>query len=83
MRRSSGAETLTFGVAIEHVASAVLEAVRALVAVERAARLAELDHARLEVVERALDEALLLLVVRKEVVPQGVLREKMTEQVES
>ena len=32
---------------------------------ERATRLAELNHAGLEVVERALDKAVLLLVVRQ------------------
>lgn len=61
------------GGTIQDIASAVLEAVRVGVAVERAARLAELDHARLEVVERAFYKALLLLVVSEEVVPEGVL----------
>ncbi|TNY21596.1 hypothetical protein DMC30DRAFT_194727 [Rhodotorula diobovata] len=57
----------------EHIARVVVEAVHVRVAVVGAAGLAELDHRRLEVVERALDETLLLLVVREEVVPQRVL----------
>ena len=40
---------------------------------QRTPRLAELDHARLQIAERALDKAVLLLVVGQEVVPQGVL----------
>lgn len=67
-------ELRTLAVAVQDVASTVFEAIGSLVAVERTARLAELDHARLEVVERPLDETVLLLVVRKEVVPERVLR---------
>ena len=62
--------------AVQDVPRVVLEAVRALVPVKRATRLAELNHARLEVVERTFDEALLFLVVRKEVVPERMLRRR-------
>jgi hypothetical protein len=37
--------------------------------VERSTRLAELDHARLKVAERSLDEAVAFLEVREEEVP--------------
>lgn len=58
----------------KHVPRVVLEAVHRGVAVVWATRLAELNHARLEVGEGTFDEALLLLVVGEEVVPEGVLR---------
>ena len=38
-----------------------------------AARLAELNHAGLQVVQSAFDKAILLLVVRQEIVPERVL----------
>ena len=62
---------------VEHVPSTVLETIGGRIAVERSARLAELNHARLEVVERPFDQALLLLVVSQEVVPQSVLAENL------
>ena len=40
---------------------------------ERAARLAELNHAWLQVIERAFDQTVLLLVVGQEVMPQRML----------
>lgn len=40
---------------------------------KRTAGFAELDHARLQVAQRALNEAVLLLVVRQEVMPERVL----------
>jgi hypothetical protein len=74
-RRKRGRRTIrsTVGNA-KHIPSVVLEAVHGGVAVIGTTRLAELNHARLEVGERTFDEALLLLVVREEVVPEGVLR---------
>ena len=40
---------------------------------ESAARLAELDHAGLEVVEWSFDQTVLLLVMSKQVMPKGML----------
>lgn len=40
---------------------------------ERAAWLAELDHTRLQVAQRAFDEAVLLLVMRQQVMPKRML----------
>jgi hypothetical protein len=43
---------------------------------KRPSRLAELDHARLQITKRALNQSVLLLVVRQEVMPEGVLLTK-------
>jgi len=40
---------------------------------ESAARLAELDHTRLKIIERTLDETALFLVMSEEIVPKRVL----------
>lgn len=40
---------------------------------KRSTRFTELDHARLQVVQRPLDQTVLLLVVGQKVMPKGVL----------
>ncbi len=45
-----------------------------LIGVVSLAWLAELNHADLEVIKRALDQAIVLLVVHQEVVPKWVLK---------
>lgn len=47
--------------------------------IQRPPRFAELYHARLQVVERTLDKAILLLIMRQQIMPQWVLILKLVK----